>query len=171
MKSRDFTGLRAVRLEFAGGMLHQILSADGGEDQLGVNHLFIQLRPQKQGVRHEIIDHPGIPLGVAVNGGESGGVDDGFRASRAGDLVADIAGNLGIGKAGKIVMDGDPLAEGFVNGLSEGIVEIGSPQRMSVKQFMESQLKFMSILMSFRMAVERYWASSTARRRGWRLSL
>ena len=58
-----------------------------------------------------------------MDGGKGGGADDGFRASRTGDLMTDIAGNLGAGKAGKIVMDGDAQAEGFMDGFSEGIVE------------------------------------------------
>ena len=45
-----------------------------------------------------------------MNDGKGGGVNDGFRTSRVGDLMADIAVNLGIRKAGKVVMDGDALA-------------------------------------------------------------
>ena len=35
---------------------------------------------------HEVVNHPGIALGVAVDGGKGGGVDDGIGATGAGDL-------------------------------------------------------------------------------------
>ncbi|MCM1234921.1 MAG: hypothetical protein NC489_32885 [Ruminococcus flavefaciens] len=73
---------------------------------------------------HEVVDHPGVALGVAVDSGKGSRVNDGFRTAGAGNFVADIGGNLGVGKTGEIVVDGDVLAEGLMDGLAQGVVEI-----------------------------------------------
>jgi len=54
-----------------------------------------------------------------------GSIINGFGAAGAGDFVADIGGNLGVGKAREIVVEGDTLAEGFMDGLAQGNVEVG----------------------------------------------
>lgn len=104
---------------------HQILAADSGEDKFGVNHLLVHLSAKDQGVSHEVVDDPGVALGVAVDSGKGGGVDDGVGAAGAGDLVTDVVGHLGIGEASKIVVYGDALAEGLMDRLSQGAVQIG----------------------------------------------
>ena len=61
----------------------------------------------------------------AADSGEDGiGVNDGFGAAGANQLVADIVGGLCVGQAGEGVMDGNTLAQGLVNRLSQSVVEI-----------------------------------------------
>ena len=96
----------------------EVLSANGSEDKLRVDDFFVQLLAKEEGVSQEVVDHPGVALGMAVDSGECGRVDDGIGTAGAGNFVADIGGNLGIGKAGEIVMDGDALAECLMDGLA-----------------------------------------------------
>lgn len=100
------------------------MDANGGEDEFRIDYLFIQLLAEEEGVGHEVVDDPGVALGVAVDSGKGGRVDDRFGAAGAGDLMADVSGNFGVGKAGEIVVDGDALAEGLVDGFAQGIVEV-----------------------------------------------
>lgn len=104
---------------------HEILAAHGGKDELRVDDFFVQLLSKEESLSHKIVDHPGVSLGVAVDSGEGGGINDGVRATRAGDLMADIGGHLGVGEAGEVVVDGDTLAEGLMDRLSQGVVEVG----------------------------------------------
>lgn len=60
-----------------------------------------------------------------MDSGESGGINNRFRTSRADDLMVDVTGNLRIGESRKVVVCHDALAEGLMNGLAEGVVEIG----------------------------------------------
>ena len=103
---------------------NQIQTVHGGEDEIGVNHLFVQLPAEDEGLGHEVVDDPGIALGVAVDGGEGGRVDDGFGTAGAGNFMSDIGGDLGVGEAGEIVVDGNALAEGLMDGLAEGVVKV-----------------------------------------------
>ena len=41
--------------------------------------------------------------------------------------MQDVSGNFVVSQSGVIVMDGDSLAQCFVNGLAEGIIEMGFP--------------------------------------------
>jgi len=61
---------------------------------------------------------------MAVDDGKSGWVNDRFRAAGAGDLMADITGDFRIGKAGEIIVDGDPLMQSLMDGLAEGVVQV-----------------------------------------------
>ena len=78
----------------------KVASIDSGEDSVRVNRLFVHLSAQKQGVRHEVVHNSGITLGVAVEGGKSGGFDDSFGATGAQEFVADIVSDFGVGQAG-----------------------------------------------------------------------
>jgi len=47
----------------------KLLVIDGGKDGLRINDLFPGLLADDQGIRHQVVDHAGIALGVAVDGG------------------------------------------------------------------------------------------------------
>ena len=89
-----------------------------------VDHLFVQLLAKEESIGHEIVDHPVVALRVTVDSGKGGRVDDGFGATGADNLMADVSGNLGIGKAREIAVDGDALAEDLADRLSQSIVEV-----------------------------------------------
>jgi len=50
----------------------KLLVIDRGKDGFRVNDLFCGLLADKQGIGHQVVDHTGIALGVAVDGGQSG---------------------------------------------------------------------------------------------------
>ena len=77
------------RREKQPGWSHEILPVNGGEDEFRVDYLFIQRLVKEEGIGHEVVNHPGVALRVAVDSG----------------------------KAGEIVVDGDALAEGLVDRL------------------------------------------------------
>ena len=61
---------------------------------------------------------------MTVEGGESGRFDDGLSATGADQLMADVFGDLRVRQARKGVVDGDALAQSFMDRFSQGIVEI-----------------------------------------------
>ena len=61
---------------------------------------------------------------MTVEGGESGGFDDGLSATGADQLMADVFGDLRVRQARKGVVDGDALAQSLMDRFSQGIVEI-----------------------------------------------
>ena len=62
--------------EFAKGGQYRcaskLLVIDRGKNGFRVNDLFSGLLTDDQGIGHEVVDHAGIALGVAVDGGQSG---------------------------------------------------------------------------------------------------
>ena len=77
-------------------LLSEILAADGGQDDIRINDLLLHLRPQCQCVGHQVVHQAGAPLGVAVDGGKRGLVDDGGGPSGTGDLVEDVLRHFGV---------------------------------------------------------------------------
>lgn len=71
-------------------LLSEILAANGGQDDIRIDDLLLHLRPQCQCVGHQVVHQAGAPLGVAVDGGKRGLVDDGGGPSGTGDLVEDV---------------------------------------------------------------------------------
>ena len=103
---------------------NKVASADSGEDGIRVNGFLIHLSAQEECVGHEVVHDSGVALGVAVEGGKSGRVNDGFGAAGADQLMADIVGDLGVRQAGEGIMDGNTLAQGLVDRFAQGVVEI-----------------------------------------------
>ena len=103
---------------------NKVASADSGEDGIRVNGFLIHLSTQEECVGHEVVHNSGVALGVAVESGKSGGLNDSLGAAGANQLVADIIGYLGVRQAGEGVMDGNTLAQGLVDRFAQGIVEI-----------------------------------------------
>ena len=68
-----------------------------------------------------------------MDGREGSLVDDGGGAPCTGNLVEDILPHFLVGEAGKVIMDCDPLAQGFMDGLSEGIIQMGFPTEYECK--------------------------------------
>ena len=62
-----------------------------------------------------------------MDGGKGSLLNDGGRASRTGDLVEHVLRHLRIGKPGEVVMHGDPLAQGLMDRLFQGVVQVGLP--------------------------------------------
>ena len=58
-------------------------------------------------------------------GGEGWIVNDGGSAAGDGDFMTDIVGDFGVGEALEFIVDGDALAERFMDGVTEDIVEVG----------------------------------------------
>ena len=50
----------------------ELLVIDRGKDGLRVNDLLCGLFADDQGIGHQVVDHAGIALGVAVDGGQGG---------------------------------------------------------------------------------------------------
>ncbi len=107
--------------------LSEILAADGSQDDICINYLLVHLCPQCQCIGHQVVHQAGAPLGVAVDGGKGSLLNDGGRASRTGDLVEHVLRHLRIGKSGEVVMHGDPLAQGLMDRLFQGVVQVGLP--------------------------------------------
>lgn len=61
--------------------LNKVAAADSGEDGIRVNGFLIHLSAEEECVRHEIIHNSWVALGVAVESGECGGVNDGLGAA------------------------------------------------------------------------------------------
>ena len=61
---------------------------------------------------------------MAVDRGKGRLVNDGGGTARAGDLVENIPGHFRIRKPGKVIMHGNPLAQGFVDRLAQGVVQM-----------------------------------------------
>lgn len=89
---------------------------DGGEDYFRVDHHLLHLPPKRQRVGHEVVRQAGAPLGVAADGGEGGLLYNGGSASRTSDLVEHVLCHLQIREPGKVVVDGDPLVQGLMDG-------------------------------------------------------
>ncbi len=83
---------------------NKVASADSGEGGIRVNGFLIHLSAQEECVGHEVVHDSGVALGVAVEGGKSGGLNDSLGAAGANQLVADIIGYLGVRQAGEGVM-------------------------------------------------------------------
>lgn len=77
----------------------KVAHADGGEDGVGVNGFFVGLSTDEESVRHEVVHNPGVTLGVTVESGKGGRINNGFGAAGTQELVADIVGDLGVGEA------------------------------------------------------------------------
>ncbi len=105
----------------------KLLVIDGGKDGLRINDLFPGLLADDQGIRHQVVDHAGVALRIPVDGVQGGFAQNGNAAARHLYLVGDIFGHFLIGEPLEIIMDNDPLAEGFIDGLCKGAVEIGFP--------------------------------------------
>ena len=105
--------------------LSEILAADGSQDDIRINYLLLHLRPQCQRVGHQVVHQAWAALGVAVDGGKCRLVDDGGRPSGTGNLVEDVLRHFRIREPGKVVVHGDPLAQGLMDGLLQGDVEVG----------------------------------------------
>ncbi len=97
------------------------------QDDFRVNSLLPHLCPQGQCVRHQVVHQAWASLRVAMDGGKGSLFHDGGGTSRTGDLVEDILCHFRIRQSGKVVVHGDPLAKGFVDGLAESVVQMGFP--------------------------------------------
>ncbi len=106
-------------------LLSKVLTADGSQDDIRINHLLIHLCPKCQSIGHQVVHQAGAPLGVAVDGGKGCLVDDGGRAPGTGDLVEDVLCHLRIRESGKVVVHGNALAQGLMDGLFQGAVQVG----------------------------------------------
>lgn len=62
-----------------------------------------------------------------MDGGKRRLVDDGGSPSGTGDLVEDVLRHFRIRQPGEVVVHGDPLAQGLMDGLLQGAVEVGLP--------------------------------------------
>ena len=107
--------------------LSEILAADGSQDDIHIDHLLLHLRAKRQCIGHQVVHQAGAPLGMAVDGGKRCLVDDGGGPSGTGDLVEHVLGHLRIRESGKVVMHGDPLAQGLMDGLLQGAVQVRLP--------------------------------------------
>ena len=59
-----------------------------------------------------------------MNGSERCIINDGFRTTSALQLMQDVGSDLFVIQTGIVVMDGDALAQGFMNGLSQDVIEV-----------------------------------------------
>ena len=59
--------------------------------------------------------------------GKGGLLYDGGRASRTGDLMEHVLRHLRIRETGEVVVHSNPLPQGFMNGLAQGIVKMRFP--------------------------------------------
>jgi len=107
--------------------LSEILAADGSQDDIRIDHLLVHLRPQCQRVGHQVVHQARAPLEVAVDGGKRRLVDDGESPSGTGDLVEDVLRHFRIRQPGEVVVHGDPLAQGLMDGLLQGAVQVVLP--------------------------------------------
>jgi hypothetical protein len=64
---------------------------------------------------------------LVIDGGQGDFAQDGKAAACHLYLVGDIFRHFLIGEPLEIIMDNDPLAEGFIDRLCKGAVEIGFP--------------------------------------------
>ncbi len=108
-------------------LLSKILAADRSQDDIRINHFLVHLRPQCQCVGHQVVHQARASLGMAVDGTKRRLIDDGGGPSGTGDLVEDVLRHFRIRESGKVVMHGDPLAQGLVDGLFQGAVQVGLP--------------------------------------------
>ena len=108
-------------------LLSKVLAADGSQDDIRVDHFLIHLCPQRQCVGHQVVHQARAALGVAVDGGKRRLVDDGCGPSGAGDLVEDVLRHFRIRQSGEVVMYGNPLAQGLMDRLFQGVVQVGIP--------------------------------------------
>ena len=108
-------------------LLSEILAADGGQNDIRIDHLLLHLRPQCQCIGHQVVHQAGASLGVAVDGRKRCLVDDGGSPSGTGDLMEDVLRHFRIREPGKVVVHGDTLAQGLMDGLLQGAVEVGLP--------------------------------------------
>ena len=79
------------------------------------------------GSSREVVHQAGAPLGVAVDGTKRCLVDDGGGSSGTGDLVEDVPRHLRIRQPGEVVMYGNPLEQGLMDGLLQGVIKVGLP--------------------------------------------
>ncbi len=107
--------------------LSEILAADGGQDDTRIDHLLLHLRPQCQCVGHQVVHQAGAALGVAVDGTKRRLVDDGSGPSGTGNLVEDVLRHFRIRQPGEVVVYGNPLAQGLMDRLFQGAVQVGLP--------------------------------------------
>ena len=77
-------------------LLSEILAADRSQDDIRIDHFLVHLCPQSQRVGHQVVHQAGAPLGVAVDGGKRGLVDDGGGPSGTGNLVEDVLRHFGV---------------------------------------------------------------------------
>ncbi len=108
-------------------LLSEILAADGSQDNIRIDHFLPHLRPQCQRIGHRVVHQAGAPLGVAVDGGKRRLVNDGGGPSGTGDLVEDVLRHFRIRQPGEVIVHGDALAQGLMEGLFKGTVEAGLP--------------------------------------------
>ena len=60
-----------------------------------------------------------------MRGGQGSRINDACGRTSQLKFVQDVSGDFVVRKSGIVVMDGDSLAQCFVNGLAEGIIEVG----------------------------------------------
>jgi hypothetical protein len=87
-------------------------------DGFGIDDFPLLLGADGQGIRHQVVNQAGIALREAVRCGKCRCVDDGCRGSGETDLVQDVSGNFFIAQPVVVIVDGDALAQGFMDGLA-----------------------------------------------------
>lgn len=122
--SKDAASTQEGNTCIKGSNLGEIAGADSSKDGIRINGFFIQLCAKEEGIRHEVINNPGIALGVAVYGRECGRVHDRFCTASTEEFMADIVGDLGVGEAGKSVMDRNTLTKSLMDGLAKGVIQV-----------------------------------------------
>ena len=94
--------------------LCQVLVVDRAKYHFCIDHLLFHLCPKRQGIRHQVVDQPRIPLGMAVDGRKRRFIYDRLTPAGTGKFVQDILLHFRVRKPAEVIMDGDPLAQRFM---------------------------------------------------------